>query len=113
MAQSWKPSDPNYDPKTLRGEDILKDVKRRGKEFSDYFSDIWQAIPEGTRCWHSRLSYWITEPWDNHNGTITLVGDSAHSMTFRKSPRPDASIDDYSIANVYTRSRSRSEQRHQ
>lgn len=29
----------------------------------------------------SRISYWVTEPWDNHGGRVTLAGDAAHPMT--------------------------------
>ena len=28
-----------------------------------------------------RISYWVTEPWNNHSGRVTLAGDSAHPMT--------------------------------
>lgn len=29
----------------------------------------------------SRIAYWVTEPWDNHGGRVTLAGDAAHPMT--------------------------------
>ena len=85
MAQSWIPSDSSYDPKSLPRGNILPDMKRRATEYGEGFSFLWQSIPDDTRCWHNRLTTWLPEPWDNQNGTITLIGDSAHSMTFRKS----------------------------
>lgn len=85
MISTWIPDDPNYDPKPLQSGEILADLKKRKKRFGPDIDFMWQSIPDDTQCWHSRLSYWIPEPWDNRNGTITLVGDAAHPMTFRKS----------------------------
>ena len=92
---SWTPDDPNYDPSTLNSsEKILADMKERSKVFGPGLSYIIQSIPEDTRCWHNRLSYWVPEQWDNHNGTITLGGDAAHSMTFREFEPVRANISD-------------------
>ncbi|KAK7755112.1 hypothetical protein SLS62_002927 [Diatrype stigma] len=65
------------------GPAILEDLKKRTESFSEPFNICFQSIPEGTKCWHSKLSYWVPEPWDNRNGTVTLVGDAAHPMTYR------------------------------
>lgn len=75
----------------LEGDEILKDLKRRGETFSEPFRSFFRGIPDGTKSWHSRLSYWEPVPWDNRGGLVTLAGDAAHSMTFRKrtaSPLP-------------------------
>lgn len=95
IAMSWIPSDPNYDPSKLKGDKILADMKQRATVFGENFNFMLQSIPEGTQCWHNRLSQWNPEPWDNLNGTVTLGGDAAHSMTFRKQPsmRVQAIID--------------------
>jgi hypothetical protein len=87
ILMSWIPSDPNYDTASLQGDKILADMKARTQIFSEKFRELWEAIPEDTRCWHNRLSYWLppAEGWDSKNGTITLVGDAAHPMTYRKS----------------------------
>ncbi len=86
MAQTWRQSDPEYDAKALQGRAILDDMKQRAKEFGPNFSEIWQSMPDDTPCWHSRVADWAPDMrWDNHNGTVTLVGDAAHSLTFRKS----------------------------
>lgn len=68
------------------GDAILAEFKRRASAFAEPFRSSALSLPDDTKIWHSRLSYWETQPWDNHNGTVTLAGDSAHSMTFRKSP---------------------------
>ena len=82
---SWIPDDPDYDSSRLDSSPkILADMKRRADQFGPRLRSILQAIPEDTQCWHKGLSYWIPEPWDNRNGTVTLGGDAAHSMTFRE-----------------------------
>jgi hypothetical protein len=79
---SW-PSD--RDLPDLTGRRILEDMKERARLYGAPFDAIFKSIPDDTRCWHGRLSYWPTEAWDNRNGSITLVGDAAHPMTFRTS----------------------------
>lgn len=69
----------------LSGESILHDLKEKASHFSEPFRSVFETLAPGTKVWHSRLSYWETQPWDNHNGTLTLVGDAAHPMTFRES----------------------------
>ena len=78
LIESWKPNDPSYNPSMLQGSKILHDLKQRAAKFSTNLSLIWQSIPEGTKCWHSRLSSWVPQPWDNRDGTVTLLGDAAH-----------------------------------
>lgn len=68
----------------LSGEAILDDLKQKASRFAEPFRSVFESLPTGTKIWHSRLSYWETQPWDNRNGTLTLVGDAAHPMTFRK-----------------------------
>src|SRR5205814_4910249 len=43
---------------------------------------LW--IPEGTPVADNAVSYWITSPWDNADGSITLAGDSAHPLPPRE-----------------------------
>lgn len=61
----------------------MKDFKRRAGELAQPFRSAFEVISDDTPIWHNRLSYWATQPWDNRNGTVTLAGDAAHSMTFR------------------------------
>jgi hypothetical protein len=82
IMQSWASE---RDPPSLKGLEIVEDMKERGRLYAEPFNAILQSIPEDSRSWHSRLSYWPTEAWDNHNGTVTLIGDAAHPMTFRTS----------------------------
>ena len=38
------------------------------------------AIPDDTQIPYIDVSYWIAQPWDTHNGLVTLAGDAAHPM---------------------------------
>lgn len=80
---SWLPEE-GYDTASLQGPAILADMKHRAKPLAEPFRLMFESIPEGTQCWHNQLSYWIPQPWDNRNSTVTLVGDAAHPMTFHR-----------------------------
>ncbi|KAL8974400.1 MAG: hypothetical protein Q9197_001369 [Variospora fuerteventurae] len=56
---------------------IIKD-KAAGLAEPARSSFTW--IPEGTQVHKADISYWITQPWDNHQGRLTLMGDAAHPM---------------------------------
>ncbi len=64
----------------------LPSLKAKAVNFAEPFRSANLWIPEGTRLYENKLSYWIPIPWDDHNGRITLAGDAAHPMTFRKLP---------------------------
>ncbi|KAJ9640316.1 hypothetical protein H2199_005855 [Coniosporium tulheliwenetii] len=80
LIQTWIQEEPT----TLSGNAIIEDMKRRTQSFADPYKTIIQAIPDGTKAWHNRLSYWPTQPWDNLDGRVTLAGDAAHPMTFHR-----------------------------
>jgi hypothetical protein len=70
----------------LSGSAIVEDLKTRTHTFGEPFRSVLQSIPSEAPFWHNRLTSWPTQPWDNRNGTVTLAGDAAHPMTFRKFP---------------------------
>jgi 2-polyprenyl-6-methoxyphenol hydroxylase-like FAD-dependent oxidoreductase len=45
-------------------------------------------VPEGTEVTSNNLSYWVPVHWDDRSGRVTLVGDAAHPMIFRKCFKP-------------------------
>jgi hypothetical protein len=59
-------------------------MRARAQHLAYPFKESVTTIPRGTPCWHARLTYWPTKPWDGKGGLVTLAGDAAHSMTFRK-----------------------------
>ena len=57
------------------------------KDFTEPFRSANAWIPDGTPVYANRFTYW--EPplsWNNLGGKISLAGDAAHPMTFRKAP---------------------------
>jgi 2-polyprenyl-6-methoxyphenol hydroxylase-like FAD-dependent oxidoreductase len=65
-------------------EAILARVRRLAEPLASPFGQMVRGIPEGTRVWYGRrLGYWETSEWDGKGGRVTLVGDAAHSLTFR------------------------------
>ncbi|KAK2761710.1 hypothetical protein FQN54_001538 [Arachnomyces sp. PD_36] len=81
FLQTWIPEAPS---EPLSGPDIMADFKKRAEELGQPFLSIFEAVPDDSPIWHNRLSNWVTQPWDNRNGTVTLAGDAAHSMTFHR-----------------------------
>lgn len=62
----------------------LKEHVRKAGWAEPYKSAI-EWIPEDTEVLRDQLKIWKTVPWDNQGGRVTLCGDAAHAMTFRKS----------------------------
>ena len=63
----------------------LADIKMKYKDFAEPFRSANAWVPDGTPVYGNRVTYW--EPplsWNNHGGKISLAGDAAHPMTFRK-----------------------------
>lgn len=64
----------------------LEELYARAEHLAYPFRDMLRAVPRGTKVWYSSpMKYWATKPWDSRGGRVTLAGDAAHSMTFRKS----------------------------
>jgi 2-polyprenyl-6-methoxyphenol hydroxylase-like FAD-dependent oxidoreductase len=74
---TWKNSG-NDDPSDY------KILRQRAETFAEPFKSANLWVPEGTEILTNFLSFWQTVPWDNKDGRITLCGDAAHPMTFRK-----------------------------
>jgi 2-polyprenyl-6-methoxyphenol hydroxylase-like FAD-dependent oxidoreductase len=64
----------------LSSEERLASIKKRAEVLAEPFRSSLLWIPEGTATYNDRMSYWITIPWDNHKGMITLAGDAAHPL---------------------------------
>jgi 2-polyprenyl-6-methoxyphenol hydroxylase-like FAD-dependent oxidoreductase len=67
--------------------DRLKRLKEhvRKAEWAEPYKSAIEWIPEDTEVLRDQLKIWKTIPWDNQGGRVTLCGDAAHAMTFRKS----------------------------
>ena len=84
---SW-PRDANDDGQArISNEALLAAVKSKTSIFADPIKSANAWVPDGTRVQLNRVSYWQPIPWDNRKGSVTLAGDAAHPMTFRKLDR--------------------------
>ena len=66
-------------------------VKAAAKAFVEPFRSAIEWMPKGTYISPDRYGTWETRPWDHREGRILIAGDSAHSMTARKSERAGCS----------------------
>lgn len=66
--------------------DRLKRLKEhvREAEWAEPYKSAIEWIPEDTEVLRDQLKIWKTVSWDNQDGRVTLCGDAAHAMTFRK-----------------------------
>jgi hypothetical protein len=67
-------------------EEKLALMQELSKDWAPLFKDLVFSIPEDTDLREIVLADWPPErgAWDNHNGTVSLVGDAAHAMTMCK-----------------------------
>jgi hypothetical protein len=86
LLATWPRQEEDYEC----GKDMIPELKKRMDNWSDPYKSAVEWIPEGTHAKALDLKIWgpPKSGWDNRNGKTTLSGDAAHSMTFRKSPRP-------------------------
>ncbi|KAL3447629.1 hypothetical protein BJX65DRAFT_307695 [Aspergillus insuetus] len=80
LGLSWPVKSPDDEVPATDAE-RLANMKRRAENFVPFLRDVFQNIPEGTPVVEVKLADWNPQPWDNHEGAVTLVGDSAHAMT--------------------------------
>lgn len=55
-------------------------VKARAETMGEPAKSAFQWIPDNTLVHNADISYWITEPWNNHGGRVTLAGKSPFSF---------------------------------
>lgn len=76
LAMAWL-GDPDH---SLSYQERLAIIKERAQDMGEPARSAFTWIPEDTLVHKADISYWITQPWDNRGGRITLVGDAAHPM---------------------------------
>ncbi|KAK3369272.1 putative monooxygenase [Lasiosphaeria ovina] len=55
-------------------------IKERAAGLGEPAHSAFMWLPEDTEVHKADISYWISQPWDNRRGRMTLVGDAAHPM---------------------------------
>ncbi len=82
---SWRKPDDDSDQQNPSADSLhLSELKAKTGRFADPFRSANEWIPDGTPVRMNRVTYWEPIPWDSRGGRVTLAGDAAHPMTFRK-----------------------------
>ncbi|KAL4912425.1 monooxygenase [Aspergillus aurantiobrunneus] len=76
MAMAWFAE---YD-RPLTYEERLDIIREKAQSLAEPARSAFTWIPDETRVHKADISYWVSEPWDNRQGRLTLVGDAAHPM---------------------------------
>ena len=76
LAMAWL-GNPDH---TLSYTERLAMIKAKAAELAEPARSAFTWIPDDTLVHKADISYWVTQPWDNHGGRMTLVGDAAHPM---------------------------------
>ena len=76
LAMAWL-GDSNH---SLSYKERLDIIREKASQLEEPARSAFTWIPDDTAVHKADISYWISEPWNNHGGLITLVGDAAHPM---------------------------------
>lgn len=76
LAMAWLGDNDNQ----LSYPERLALIKDRAQGLGEPACSAFKWIPEDTQVHKADISYWIPQPWNNHGGRMTLVGDAAHPM---------------------------------
>lgn len=109
FSLTWPDKD---SPVPVGAEAIRQDWVFWAEQLAEPFRSAYMSIAPSATIWCDRLAEWRTESWNNRNGQVTLAGDAAHPMTYRKylidAPEPLSCT----LILRYSRSRPRAQQRH-
>jgi hypothetical protein len=72
----------DYDNEGDRLKRLKEHIRKAG--WAEPYKSAIEWIPEDTEVSKDQLKIWKTVSWNNQNGRVTLCGDAAHAMTFRK-----------------------------
>ncbi|KAI9039122.1 FAD-dependent oxidoreductase [Aspergillus affinis] len=69
-------------PRSTVREFAMKSVKKaaRAQTLAEPARSAFTWLPDDTRANKADISFWVSQPWDNRDGRITLVRDAAHPM---------------------------------
>lgn len=82
MAMAWLGESDNK----MSYPERLALIKSRAKDMGEPARSAFMWLPEDTEVHKADISYWISQPWNNRDGRLTLVGDAAHPMPPCKLP---------------------------
>lgn len=76
MAMAWMGEVDN----SLGYKERLALIKLRAEDLGEPARSAFMWLPDDTEVHKADISYWVSQPWDNRHGRLTLVGDAAHPM---------------------------------
>lgn len=76
LAMAWL-GESNH---SLSYAERLAIIKEKAQGLGEPARSAFTWIPEDAQVHKADISYWITKPWNNRLGRLTLVGDAAHPM---------------------------------
>lgn len=84
ILATWKKQDSDY----VEGKNMVDELRRRMDDWADPYKSAVEWIPDDVQAKAVPFRIWgpPESGWDNRGGRVTLAGDAAHSMTFRKWP---------------------------
>lgn len=72
----------------FKGLDTPQALRRAYDAHAEQFAEPWRSamlsLSADTEICSDTLMQWPTVKWENSGGPVTLAGDSAHPMTYRK-----------------------------
>ena len=82
MAMAWLGESDNK----MSYPERLALIKARADGLGEPARSAFMWMPDNTEVHKADISYWISQPWNNRQGRLTLVGDAAHPMPPCKLP---------------------------
>ncbi|PGG97983.1 hypothetical protein AJ80_09605 [Polytolypa hystricis UAMH7299] len=76
MAMAWLGESDNQ----MSYPERLALIKSRAEGLGEPARSAFLWLPDDTEVHKADISYWISQPWNNREGRLTLVGDAAHPM---------------------------------
>jgi 2-polyprenyl-6-methoxyphenol hydroxylase-like FAD-dependent oxidoreductase len=67
-------------PVASQGQEALDYLKETTRGLAEHFQSQIDWTPDGSTCYIDEMKYWVSEPFDNRGGRVTLAGDAAHPM---------------------------------
>ena len=89
----------DYDNEGERVRRLKEHVRRQG--WAEPYRSAIEWIGDDTVVGRDWLKIWKPVRWENRGGRVTLCGDAAHAMTFRKSHFPTVPQCSYWFALKY------------
>ncbi|KAK4151017.1 hypothetical protein C8A00DRAFT_45705 [Chaetomidium leptoderma] len=62
------------------GQEALDYLRATTKNLAEPFQSFIDWTADGSECYIDEMKYWVSRPFDNRGGGVTLAGDAGHPM---------------------------------